>query len=123
MATEIDKTNGNKKKLKIELGDHVVVRTKNAGVHFGRLVEREDPGAAGGYTVLADARRIWEWAGAFTLSAVAKHGVGPGSKVSCEVEFVELPETIERLLSSARVGKILAEHEHVPEGAVGYPTK
>lgn len=49
--------------------DHVLVRSANAGVFVGRLVAR-----SGDEVTLADARRIWYWAGAATLSQLAIEG-------------------------------------------------
>jgi hypothetical protein len=69
---------------------HVIVRTYSAGVHFGRLIERN-----GKEVVLSDARRIWYWRGANTLHEIALHGVGPESKVSEPVSSIVLTEAIE----------------------------
>ena len=63
------------------IGKHVVVRTYSAGVHIGTLAEVE-----GDAVVLTDARRLWKWAGAFTLSEVATAGINPkGSRMSASV--------------------------------------
>lgn len=48
----------------------VCVRTYSAGVHIGYLKEHE-----GTEVVLSNTRRIWKWAGAFTLSELALDGV------------------------------------------------
>ena len=61
----------------------VLVRTYSAGVHFGYLVSRK-----GQEVVLAGSRRIWYWKGANTLSEIALHGVGPGSKVAERVDII-----------------------------------
>ena len=45
--------------------------------------------------VLKNARRIWYWEGAFTLSAVATEGVSKSSKLSVEVPEILLTEAIE----------------------------
>ena len=42
---------------------YVVVRTYSAGVHVGELKSRK-----GKEVVLINARRLWKWCGAFTLS-------------------------------------------------------
>jgi len=76
---------------------HVLVRTKSAGVHFGRLLERH-----GLEVLLADARRIWSWQGANTLHEIALHGVGRGSKISEAVSTIVLTEAIELLACSAQ---------------------
>lgn len=72
------------------IGKKIIVRTYSAGVHFGTLVSRD-----GREVVLQAARRIWYWEGAFTLSAVAKTGVGENSKLSVTVDEILLTEAIE----------------------------
>jgi len=47
----------------------MLVRTYSAGVFAGELVSRK-----GQEVVLKDARRIWYWAGAATLSELAMRG-------------------------------------------------
>ena len=59
------------------LGQECIIRTYSAGVFFGTPVARE-----GQDVVLKDARRIWSWSGAFTLSAVAQNGIKDG-RLSC----------------------------------------
>jgi len=73
-------------------GEYVLVRTYSAGVHFGKLVKR-----AGKELVLDEARRIWSWDGAFTLSAVSVDGVG-SAKVSTKVNQFLVTEAIEVML-------------------------
>lgn len=51
-------------------GDHVVIRSSPSGCWMGRLVSR-----SGSEVILADARRLWYWAGASTLSQLAIDGV------------------------------------------------
>ena len=72
------------------IGKNVIVRTHSAGVHFGTLASKE-----GKEVVLKNARRIWYWEGAFTLSAVAVSGVGRGSKLSVLTQEILLTEAIE----------------------------
>lgn len=76
--------------LDFAIGKPVIVRTYSAGVHFGTLASRDEK-----EVILKDARRIWYWEGAFTLSAVASNGVKPGSKLSIAVNEILLPEAIE----------------------------
>ena len=49
---------------------HHVVRTAKAGVFAGRIVRRD-----GAEIEMADARRLWFWAGAASLSQLAVKGV------------------------------------------------
>lgn len=48
---------------------YVIVRGRNVGVHAGYLAEDERD-----RLVLRDARRIWHWSGAASLSGLAVHG-------------------------------------------------
>jgi hypothetical protein len=50
--------------------DKVIVRTVNAGVHYGTLDSRD-----GGEVVLTGTRRMWYWDGAASLSQLARDGV------------------------------------------------
>ena len=69
----------------------VIVRTYSAGVHIGTLKERN-----GKEVTLTTARRLWSWAGAFTLSAVATKGVDrANSRISVAVPEILLTEAIE----------------------------
>ena len=62
----------------------VIVRTYSAGVHFGRLAERD-----GKEVRLTETRRIWYWKGAASLSEMALRGV----RYPHECKFsVTLPE-------------------------------
>lgn len=71
---------------------YCVIRTYSAGVHTGYLKERN-----GKEVTLINARRIWYWEGAFTLSAIAVNGVSKPDecKFSCVVPEITLTEAIE----------------------------
>lgn len=56
-------------------GDHVIVRSRDAGVFAGILVSRD-----GSEVDLAAARRIWYWDGAATLSELATKGTSKPEK-------------------------------------------
>ena len=86
------------------IGKQVIVRTYSAGVHFGTLDSRD-----GKEVVLNDARRIWHWEGAFTLSAVAMEGVKKTSKLSVAVPQILLTEAIEIIPCSEVAAKNLLE--------------
>lgn len=77
------------KKLK-----YVIVRTYSAGVFAGELKSR-----TGREVVMLNARRIWYWSGAASLSQLAMEGTkDPANcKFPCEVDRVELLEAIEIL--------------------------
>jgi hypothetical protein len=73
---------------------YVIVRTHSAGVFAGELESR-----SGQEVVLRNARRIWYWAGAASLSQLAMEGTKKPEdcKFPCEVDRVELLQAIEIL--------------------------
>lgn len=73
---------------------YVIVRTYSAGVFAGYLKDRE-----GKEVTLIDARRIWYWAGAASLSELAQRGTSKPDdcKFPCTVDQVILTEAIEIL--------------------------
>ena len=79
---------------------YVIVRTYSAGVFAGYLksksVDRK-------HVFLVNARRLWYWVGAASLSQLAMEGVkNPGDcKFPCEVNTVELTEVVEILTATA----------------------
>jgi len=78
---------------------YVIVRTYTAGVFAGNLESR-----TGREVVLRNARRIWFWSGAASLSQLAVDGTSnPEScKFPVEVDRVELLEAIEILDVTAK---------------------
>jgi hypothetical protein len=75
-------------------GKYVIVRTYSAGVFAGELVKR-----TGQEVILKNARRLWYWSGAASLSQLATDGTkDPANcKFPCEVAQVELLQAIEIL--------------------------
>jgi hypothetical protein len=69
------------------IGRKVIVRTYSAGVHYGTLAKQD-----GAVCILENARRIWYWDGAFTLSALATEGTQKPQKCkfSCYVPEIEV---------------------------------
>lgn len=53
------------------MNKYVIIRGRDSGVHAGEL---ESVDYATKSCVLANARRIWYWSGAATLSELAMHG-------------------------------------------------
>ena len=84
------------------IGRKCVIRTCNAGVHFGTVESHN-----GQQVVLVNARRIYYWEKAFTLSYVAKHGIGGDSKVSCVVDEILLTDALELIPMSEKSTKNL----------------
>lgn len=73
---------------------YVIVRTYSAGVFAGHLAHRE-----GKEVTLRDARRLWYWAGAASLSQLAVDGTSrpKDCKFPAPVPRVVLTEAIEIL--------------------------
>jgi len=71
---------------------YVMVRTENAGVFAGYLKEQN-----GEIVSLKNARRIWYWSGAASLSQLAMEGTKNVSdcKFPCEVDNIYLTQVIE----------------------------
>ena len=72
--------------------EYCIVRTYSAGVFAGYIESRN-----GKEVIMTDARRIWKWEGAASLSQLAMEGVkNPNDCMfPCEVSRVELLEVIE----------------------------
>ena len=74
------------------IGEYVIVRCRDAGVHAGVLVS-----ANGRACSLSESRRLWYWKpcnGAAFLSGVAVHGLHRDSKIGEPVE-IDLTENCE----------------------------
>jgi len=101
--------------MSFEPGTHVIARTYSAGVFAGTIQSR-----SGTEAVLSDARRVWSWSGAASLSELATKGTSKPS--SClfpaPVSEVLLTEVIEMIPTTAAARKSFAEvpvwTEHVP---------
>ena len=76
------------------IGNYVIVRTYSAGVFAGTLIKKD-----GQEVELKNARRIWSWAGAASLSQLAQEGTSKPDdcKFPCNVDTVILTEAIEIL--------------------------
>lgn len=94
------------------IGTIVIVRTYSAGVHMGELAERN-----GKEVLLKNAKRIWYWEGAATLSQLAVDGPGKPEKTKIPVAVPEifLTEAIEIIPVSK---KALDAFERVPVWSV-----
>jgi len=78
----------------IKKGQYIICRTYSAGVFAGTLVSRK-----GQEVTLKQARRLWYWDGAASLSQLAMEGVKTPEKCKfpCEVSSVVLLNAIELL--------------------------
>ncbi len=85
---------------------YVIVRTFSAGVFAGTLKHRE-----GKEVTLTDARRIWYWAGAASLSQLAQSGTSRphDCKFPEPVSQVILTEAIEILSTTPEAEKSIKE--------------
>ena len=81
-----------RKDVQTEGLQYVIIRTNTAGVFAGYLDKRE-----GQEVTLKNARRLWYWSGAASLSQLAEEGVRKPNecKFPCEVSSIVLTQAIE----------------------------
>lgn len=86
--------------------EYCMVRTYSAGVFAGYIESRN-----GKEAILRDARRIWKWAGAATLSQLATDGTSDpqNCKFPCAVDKVILTEVIEIIPITQKAKKSIEE--------------
>ena len=85
---------------------YVIVRCRDAGVHAGEYLSH-----VGREVVLLNARRIWYWKGAASLSEIAVHGCKyPAEcRISMTVPRITLPEACEIIDCLSEGEKFLRE--------------
>jgi len=85
---------------------YVIVRTYTAGVFAGELISRK-----GKEVVMKNARRLWHWTGAASLSQLAMEGTKTPltCKFPCPVTQVELMEAVEILTVTPAAEKSIKE--------------
>ena len=83
------------------IGEYVIVRCRDAGVHAGILVDYE-----GRNVTLRNSRRLWYWVCAerqHSLSGVAAVGIDQGkSKIPAVIPTLVLPEACEIIQTSKK---------------------
>lgn len=81
-------------KKRAAVAPYVIVRTYSAGCFAGRLVQR-----VGKEAVIQQARRLWYWTGAATLSQLAQEGTSKPiqCKFPAAVDEITVTEAIEVL--------------------------
>lgn len=81
-----------------------IIRTYSAGVHAGYVKQQN-----GKEVTLVNARRLWKWAGAFTLSEMAVNGVSKPSecKFATAVPEIILTEAIEIIPCTEKAKEII----------------
>ena len=84
--------------------NYVIVRTYSAGVFAGFLKSRN-----GQEVILSNARRLWSWDGAASLSQLAMEGTcrPENCKFPCEVTEIILTQSIEIIPCSEKAVKSL----------------
>lgn len=91
-----------------QLGEYVIIRTYSAGVWFGKLEQK-----SGNEVILSDARRMWKWwaAKSISLSGVAKYGINEENSKICPalekvwleaVEILSMTDTAIKSLKGAK---------------------
>ena len=86
--------------------EYKIVRTYSAGVFAGYIESRN-----GQEVVMRNARRIWYWSGAASLSQLAMEGTSDpdNCKFPCEIDRVELLQVIEILDTTHEAKKSISK--------------
>jgi hypothetical protein len=92
-------------------GKFVLIRTINAGVHFGTFIEYTTDDHKG--VLLSNARRLWSWTGALSLSEVAMKGINiSDSTIAERVDEIELTQAIE-IIPVSKKSNLPGNHERI----------
>jgi len=93
-------------RLKLNNDNYCIVRTYSAGVFAGNVIKRD-----GKEIEIANARWIWYWDGASSLSQLAMHGTSKpeNCKFPCEVEKIIVTEAIEIIPCTDKAIKSIKE--------------
>ena len=85
---------------------YVIIRTQNAGVFAGYLKEK-----IGEEVTLKNARRLWYWSGACSLSQLAMEGTKKAGecKFAMEVDTISLTQVIEMIDATQEAKDSIAE--------------
>lgn len=94
--------------METNIGKKVIIRGDRSGVEFGTLVAQN-----GREVTLHNARRIWNWAGAASLSQLAQEGTSrPNScKFTVSVDSITILDAIEIITCSDKAVKSIEEVE------------
>ena len=92
--------------MKENIGKKVIIRGNKSGVEFGELVAQE-----GQEVTLKNARRIWYWEGAASLSQLAKDGTSKpnGCKFTVFVDSITIFDVIEIIPCTDKAIKSIEE--------------
>lgn len=88
----MDTKSKNNKFMETNIGKKVIIRGDRSGVEFGTLVARN-----GREVTLHNARRIWYWEGAASLSQLAKDGTAKPAdcRFTVTVDSITILDVIE----------------------------
>ena len=92
--------------MKENIGKKVIIRGDRSGVEYGTLVAQE-----GQEVTLKNARRIWYWDGAASLSQLAKDGTSKPSncKFTVYVDSITILDAIEIIPCTDKAIKSIEE--------------
>ena len=91
----------NQKAESVDGMEYCVIRTYSAGVHIGYVKERK-----GQDVTLVNARRLWKWENAATLSQVAVDGC-KSQKFTVAVPVITLTDAVEIIPCTDKAKKVL----------------
>ena len=88
------------------IGKKVIIRGDRSGVEFGELVEQN-----GNEVTLKNARRLWHWAGAASLSQLAMDGpkIPEGCKFTVTVSSITILDAVEIIPCTDKAIKYIEE--------------
>lgn len=88
------------------IGKKVIIRGDRSGVEFGELVEQN-----GNEVTLKNARRLWYWAGAASLSQLAMDGtkIPQGCKFTVTVSSITIFDAVEIIPCTDKAIKSIEE--------------
>lgn len=94
--------------METNIGKKVIIRGDRSGVEFGTLVAHN-----GREVTLHNARRIWYWDGAATISQLAKDGTAKPKdcKFTVSVESITILDAIEIIPCTEKAIKSIEEVE------------
>lgn len=92
--------------MESNIGKKVIIRGSRSGVEFGTLVAQN-----GSEVTLENARRIWYWSGASSLSQLAKDGTSnpTGCKFTVTVDSITILDAIEIIPCTDKAIKSIEE--------------
>ena len=92
--------------MESNIGKKVIIRGSRSGVEFGKLVAQ-----SGSEVTLENARRIWYWSGAASLSQLAKDGTSNPNdcKFTVTVDSITILDAIEIIPCTDKAIKSIEE--------------